>query len=200
MKRAEFIINVSLGVSIIFWGLIGAYEALFGTYSIVRLFSAVLNLFLGCFLIFRKPVLKSGSWKSILISLPSFLMGGLLFKMAHPFQNWPLILEITFVTGVLFAILSFSYLGTNFAIFPSLRSISTGGPYRFVRHPGYASEIIMVVACCLANLTALSVIVLITFFVFLYFRIEEEEKLLSQSTDYLTYKSLVKWKLLPFLW
>ena len=200
MKRDELIINLSLGVSVIFWGLIGIQEAFFGNYSTVRLFSAALNLFLGFFLVFRKPVLKSGSWRSILISLPSFLLGGLLFKLAHPFQNWPLSFEIVFVVGVISAILSFAYLGRNFAIFPSLRSISKGGPYRLVRHPGYASEIMMTVACCLAKPTLVSAITLFTFIVFLYFRIEEEEKLLSESEEYLQYKLIVRWKLLPFFW
>ena len=125
---------------------------------------------------------------------------GLLFKMAHPFQNWPLLLGIVFVVGVLFTLLSFSHLGKNFAIFPSLRSISTGGPYRLIRHPGYASEILMTLTCCIANLTIVSVLILIVFIVFLCIRIEEEEKLLSESEDYLRYKSLVKWKLLPYLW
>lgn len=200
MKREELLVNISLGASIFFWGVIGLREAFFDSYSTVRLFSAVLNIFMGCFLIFRKPVLKSGSWKSVLISLPSFLLGGILFKVAQPFQDWPLILEIIFASGVVLALLSFSYLGANFAIFPSLRSVSTGGPYRLVRHPCYSCEIIMTIACCLANLTILSVLILISFVVFLFFRISEEEKILSESQEYLQYKATVRWKLIPFLW
>ena len=200
MKRDELIINIALGLSIIGWGILGIRQAFFETYSTVRLFSASLNVFLGCFILFRKPVLKAGSFRSMLISLPSFVLGGLLFKMAHPFENWPLWLECTFVAGVIATTLSFSFLGRNFAIFPSLRAITTAGPYRLVRHPGYASESIMITTCCLANPTAFAILVLLAFFIWLYFRIEQEEQLLSQSEAYTAYQASVRWKLIPLIW
>jgi protein-S-isoprenylcysteine O-methyltransferase Ste14 len=200
MKKDEYILNLFIGISIVIWGIIGLYDGVIGQFSIVRFCSSFLNLCIGLFFIFRSPIIKSGSNFSILISIPSFLCGGLLFKMAHPFDTWPLLLEITFVIGVLFALISFLYLGKNFAIFPSLRSISLKGPYRCVRHPCYISELVMTFSCCMAHVSFCTITVFILFILFLYFRIEEEEKLLSNSAIYVNYKSNVKWKLIPYIW
>jgi len=200
MRKDESIFNILLGLSIIAWGAMGLYKGTFQEPSLIRFLSSILNFFIGFLIIFRNPVLKSGSHFSILISLPSFLLGGMLFKMAHPFNVWPISLEIAFATGVLVTLISFLYLGKNFAIFPNLRAISKQGPYRLIRHPAYAAEILLTASCCLANFNVITISIFTLFLFFLHFRIEEEEKLLSESKEFIKYKSIVKWKLVPHLW
>lgn len=200
MRRGELIFNTLLGVSILLWSFIGFYLGLKDEFSIIRLAASGLNLCVGFLFIRRNPVVIHGSFRSILVSFPSFILGGALFKMAHPLASWPYLLEIIFVIGVICAIVSFLSLGKNFAIFPDFRGISTGGPYNLIRHPCYTSELILISCCCAANCTSLSVFLLMLFVFFLRFRIEEEEQLLALDNDYVKYKQKVKWKIIPYLW
>lgn len=200
MKKDEFFVNALLGLSIFVWGAIGLYIGLFEQPSIVRVSSSILNLFIGVLIIVRKAAVKFGSIKSILISIPSLLLGGVLFKIAHPFHNWSLLSEFAFVISVLFTIVSYSFIGKNFSICPSLRSITTTGPYRIIRHPGYAGETALIFLCCIQNINPITVLVFISFIFSLYYRIIEEEQILSNSHEYIKYMSIVKWRVIPYLW
>ncbi|NME67941.1 methyltransferase family protein [Flammeovirga aprica] len=157
-------------------------------------------MFIGTLFILRKPVIEEGSTFTMIISVPSFLLGGFLFKMTHSFQNLSPFIEGLFFTGVAITIFSFFYLGKNFAICPNLREVTTKGPYQQVRHPGYFGEMLMTLACCMVNTSFLSVIAFLLFIGSLILRIREEEKLLSKTVEYQTYKSVVKWRLVPYVW
>ncbi len=169
-------------------------------FSVVRLATFALNLCVGVLFIIRKRVVKSGSIKSILISFPSFILGGLLFKMAHPFSNWSHLNNLLFVLFTLLACISFIYLGKNFSVFPNLRAISIKGPYRFIRHPCYVSELGLISCCCAANWSFLTISLQILFIYFIMLRIKEEENYLICDNNYLKYKMKVKWRLIPYLW
>lgn len=123
----------------------------------------------------------------------------MIFKLARPHNLWLEINEFIFAFGALFALISFLFLGKNFAIFPSLREISTKGPYRLVRHPAYFGETLMVIACLLSCFDFVCIILFILFFASLLMRIEQEEKLLSITNKYQIYKNEVRWKLIPFV-
>ena len=200
MKKGELIFNFSLGVSVLVSGFIGLHLMLQVEFSIVRLATFALNLCVGLLFIIRKRVVKSGSVKSILISFPSFILGGLLFKMAHPFSNWTHLNNLLFILFTLLACISFIYLGKNFSVFPNLRAISIKGPYRFIRHPCYVSEIGLISCCCAANCSFISISLLILFIYCIILRIKEEEQLLMYDNDYLKYKMNVKWRLIPHIW
>lgn len=200
MKKDEFLFNIFLGLSIFVWGVIGLYIGIFEQYSTVRLSSSILNLVIGVLIISRKAVIKSGSLKSVLISIPSLILGGILFKIAHPFDDWSLLSEFAFVIGTLFTLVSYIFLGKNFSICPNLRSVTTNGPYSIIRHPGYTCEIVLIFLCCIENISSLTVMVFIIFIYSLYRRIMEEEKILSNSHEYIKYKSNVKWRLIPYVW
>ncbi len=199
MRKEELLFNFSLGGSILLWGVMGIYSDFQESLSIVRISSSFLNFFIAYLILTRKPLKKAGSYKAILISLPSFLFGGFLFKMSQPLTDWNLYVEIIFVIGLLFTIISFFYLGKNFSIFPSLRDISTKGPYSLVRHPGYLGESLMIFACCLISGGLHSYFIFLLFLFFIGWRINEEEELLSKCEIYKCYCSKVKWKFLPFI-
>ena len=200
MKKDEFLFNIFLGLSIFVWGVIGLYNGIFEQFSTVRLSSSTLNLVIGVLIISRKAVIKSGSIKSVLISIPSLILGGILFKIAHPFDNWSLLSEFAFVIGTLFTIISYIFLGKNFSICPKLRSVTINGPYSIIRHPGYTCEIVLILLCCIENISPLTIIVFMVFIYSLYCRIMEEEKILSTTQEYIKYKSNVKWRILPYVW
>jgi len=201
MQKGELILNLAIGFSIIIWGWNGFYlHYLNGEPSLIRLVISLLNLCIGVLIIFRRPVRKMESLISVIISIPSLIFGGLIFKMAHPFNLWSTYVEITFVTGALFTLVSFIFLGRNFSIFPEVRSIISKGTYNIIRHPGYLGELTMIFAFAISKINLIPGILFVFFVFSLWLRIHEEEKVLSQHRDYLTYKEKVKWKLFPYLW
>ncbi len=200
MKKGELILNISIGVSVLVNSFVGLYLLLEVEFSLVRLATFALNFCVGILFIFRKSVVKNGSIKSILISFPSFILGGVLFKMSNPFSNWSQLNNLLFILFSLLACVSLMYLGKNFSVFPNLRSISINGPYRLIRHPSYASELGLISCCCAANCSFLTISLLILFIYFIIFRIKEEEQLLVYDNDYIKYKMNVKWRLIPHIW
>ena len=201
MQKGERILNVVLGINIIAWGIAGFYSFyLSGQPSMVRLMITVLNIAIGMLIIFRKPISKAASLPSLLASLPSLLLGGVLFRFATPLHLWPVYTQVIFTAGTFFTLLSFMFLGKNFSVLPGLRSVVSGGTYSIIRHPGYFGELLMVLACVLSGITLTSLLLFVAFIVSLLFRINEEEKLLSQNPDYAAYRQQVKWKLLPYVW
>jgi len=172
----------------------------FAELTIVRIGSSILNISVGVLIVLRQPARQLGSISSVIISLPSFIIGGLLFKLAQPFESWGGALKVIFLFGVGFALISSIALGKNFSIFPSIREISKKGPYKLVRHPIYSSEVLLTSCCVFGNLNPISIILLLFFVCFLFLRINQEEKLLEKTSDYKKYQEEVKWKLIPGIW
>ena len=201
MKKKELILNIFMGLSLIHWGIAGFvfnYNEILN--SPVRIAISLLNIIVGIFIIIRKNVIKIGSIKSILISLPSFICGGIIFKLSKSTNTWGLFSEILFIIGGIITLSSFLFLGRNFSIFPALRQIVTRGTYRIIRHPSYFGELIMIIACLIESKTIYSILLFIVFIPAIIFRIKEEERLLINDLYYQTYKKTVKWRLIPFIW
>ena len=108
MKNGERFLNISLGASIIYWGIAGvvAYYTDSGS-SWLRFFTAGLNITVGTLIIFRMPIIEKAGVRATLISLPSLICGGLLFKLAMPFNNWHQTSQLLLVLGCLITIYLF---------------------------------------------------------------------------------------------
>lgn len=202
MKKNELLINICLGCSLIYWGIAGFYTSndTYESIPIIRIFITALNVLVGILILFRKPVLLNASLQANLISLPSFLCGGLLFKFAKPLFLWEAYIEILFIFGGSLTFISFLCLGRNFSILPKMRKIVSKGTFRWVRHPAYLGEMLMLLACLLSSDKWFSWVIFLLFIPSLVFRIQAEEKLLSKNEVYLNYKKEVKWRLIPFIW
>ena len=194
--------DILLGVSLISWAIAGTvrdfldWEGFFP----VRMSLAILQAFVGILIVFRPPPLENGAPKALLLSFPSFLISGLLFRLAEPLSNWPLISKWIFALSVVWVLFSFWSLRKSFAILPARRAIVKSGPYRLLRHPAYAGELLMAAACTWAagNLWAsLSFAALIPF---LMLRIQQEEAILENDAGFLAYKKESRWRLFPWIW
>jgi protein-S-isoprenylcysteine O-methyltransferase Ste14 len=76
----------------------------------------------------------------------------------------------------------------------------TGGPYRIVRHPLYAAEILAAVAFVMVNPGALAAAVLAPFAATQLLRSRFEERLLTQTyPQYADYARRTR-RLIPFIW
>jgi protein-S-isoprenylcysteine O-methyltransferase Ste14 len=77
-----------------------------------------------------------------------------------------------------------------------------GGPYAYIRHPGYLAGIIVIVASGVALASWLATAFLIVVALpFLFARaIREDRFLLAQLPGYRDYAARVRWRLLPGVW
>ena len=88
-------------------------------------------------------------------------------------------------------------LGRSFGIVPANRGIQQHGLYRWVRHPMYASYLVMFIGYALANATTRNAGILCMAAALLIIRIHREEALLVTDPRYASYRENVRWRLVP---
>ena len=109
------------------------------------------------------------------------------------------------ISGLAIRAWAMSTLGARYVLTPQSQSdhhfLETRGPYRFVRHPGYAGIILQLLGMglLLSPLVALFANVPVIFFAAL--RIKGEEKILRKEfqPDYQVYSLSVRWRLAKWI-
>lgn len=108
-----------------------------------------------------------------------------------PAASWLLILSsLMMLAGVL-------SLNRSFGIVPARRTIKTRGAYALVRHPLYASYLVIFASYVLANTSWRNVLVCIVAVGLMLARIFREERHLAQDSNYRAYMEKVKYRLIP---
>jgi len=103
------------------------------------------------------------------------------------------------LVGILIQIAGMLSLNRSFGIVAARRKIKTAGMYRFVRHPLYASYLLINTGYVLTNTSAWNIAVCSATFILLYFRLLREERHLAQSPDYRAYMKQVRYRVVPFI-
>lgn len=85
----------------------------------------------------------------------------------------------------------------SFGLVPANRGVKTGGAYRYARHPMYLGYMISHVGFLLLAPTIWNAAVYLVCWICLLFRIEFEERLLSEDPGYQAFKRKVRFRLLP---
>ena len=143
----------------------------------------------------RAPAQRHAPWHVSLFALGSMALP--IFGLSPSPRGWQILGMVIQGLGLAGTIAAAISLGRSFAIAPADRGLRTGGTYRWVRHPMYASELTFYVGYLLANLSwqNLTVSVLIVFCTLI--RIHYEEQLIS---GYQVYAQQVRWRLIPLVW
>lgn len=105
-------------------------------------------------------------------------------------------LQLIALLGVLLTIWSVIALWGAFAIAPADRGVRTGGPYRFIRHPMYAGQMLTLVAILASGVGLLSWLVALASMAGAFWRILREERMIGGYQDY---AARVRWRLIPWV-
>ena len=101
--------------------------------------------------------------------------------------------------GSLLQIAGLLSLNRSFGLVAAQRDIKTGGVYRMVRHPLYASYLISLSGYLLANTSPANTVAYVATISMLVARLLREERFLSSDVRYRVYMRQVKFRLLPFI-
>jgi protein-S-isoprenylcysteine O-methyltransferase Ste14 len=105
---------------------------------------------------------------------------------------------VTLAAGL--SLVSLLTIGRLFGVRPALRGLVTNGPYRFVRHPMYLSYVIADIGYNLQEWNSVTLLLVLVGWASLVYRIQAEERLLSQHAEWPSYVVLVRYRLFPGLW
>lgn len=101
------------------------------------------------------------------------------------------------LAGLCATIFCFAALGKSFGIVAANRGLKVHGPYSLVRHPIYLSHTITSTGFLVANFSWYNLVLLSVAFTGQILRIRAEERVLSETSDYASYRQRVQWRLFP---
>jgi protein-S-isoprenylcysteine O-methyltransferase Ste14 len=102
--------------------------------------------------------------------------------------------------GSIAAGISLLALGRSFGIVAANRGLRTSGAYRLVRHPVYACYLVVAAGYLLENPTRWNALVVAGFTGAQLLRIHEEESCLAGDPAYASYRTQVRYRLVPFVY
>ena len=113
---------------------------------------------------------------------------------------WPAAGLVLVTLGAVLSLVSLLSIGRLFGIRPALRGLVMRGPYRLVRHPIYLSYVIADIGYNLQEWNFVTLLLVLVGWASLIYRIQAEERLLSQHAEWPAYIVLVRYRLFPGLW
>ncbi len=113
---------------------------------------------------------------------------------------WPAAGLVLVTLGAGLSLVSLLTIGKLFGIRPALRGLVTRGPYRLVRHPIYLSYVIADIGYNLEEWNSVTLLLVLIGWASLIYRIQAEERVLSQHAEWPAYVILVRYRLFPGLW
>jgi protein-S-isoprenylcysteine O-methyltransferase Ste14 len=140
---------------------------------------------------------RTGAWLAAFAGT----FGGLLLRPSGAHPPWGVGTGFGLqLAGLLIAITSLAALGRSFGFVAADRGLKTHGPYAVVRHPIYASYLLIQSGYVLQSLSLRNIAVVAFVTACNIGRALAEERLLARSPAYQAYRQQVRWRLIPCLW
>jgi len=121
-------------------------------------------------------------------------------RLSSGYVAWPAagLALVTLAAGL--SLVSLLTIGRVFGVRPALRDLVTSGPYRFVRHPMYLSYVMADTGYNLQESNFVTLLFVLVGWASLVYRIEAEERVLSQHAAWPAYLAFVRYRIFPGLW
>ncbi|GDX81656.1 hypothetical protein LBMAG42_34670 [Deltaproteobacteria bacterium] len=146
----------------------------------------------------RDPERRRATWPTIAGALPSLAASGFVIA-AGGSAPWSAAATLLVAAGTGVATMGLLSLGRSFAVLPGVRTLRTTGLYRWVRHPIYLGET-LILAGAATRLGVWGAAGVLAVLPLVAWRILLEERLLSAEADWAEWSARVRWRLLPGVW
>lgn len=170
-----------------------------GRFDYVEASFAIQTLVMLFFILVRRPhqALDPTPWHQA-VALVAFGSG--VFFLGQPPSGGPVAHHasqgITLVANLLGIIVTLN-LGRSFGILIAVRKVQTGGLYRVIRHPMYATDILLRVGYIVSHFTLLNLGIVVASALCYGYRAVLEERFLSQWPEYQEYRERVRYRFIP---
>jgi protein-S-isoprenylcysteine O-methyltransferase Ste14 len=127
--------------------------------------------------------------------------GGVLFRPVGAHPQWGVTTGLVLqLLGLAICVASFLALGRSFGFVAADRGLVQRGPYAVVRHPIYASYLLLQFGYVLQSISLHNALVMMFASCCNVGRAIVEDRLLATNEEYRAYRSQVRWRLLPGIW
>jgi protein-S-isoprenylcysteine O-methyltransferase Ste14 len=127
--------------------------------------------------------------------------GGVLLRPSGAHPQWGLQVGLDLqLLGLAMCVASFLALGRSFGFAAANRGVVRRGPYAVVRHPIYASYLVLQCGYLLQSVSVWNAVVVLLVTSCNVGRATVEERLLATSEQYAIYASQVRWRVFPGVW
>ena len=184
------LLPASVWLFMIFMGLNTPFPPSLPVIGLVLINSVVL-----LFLVIRRDPARLGGKMDLAIALAgTFTVTFLDKRSLDDTKLVPTIIQLVGLLGWAYAL---STLGRSFGLVAADRGLVKHGPYRLVRHPIYAFEIVFFLGYLAAVPTPRSAVIIGVWVALQCLRIFREERIID---GYSAYAQNVRWRLIPFVW
>jgi protein-S-isoprenylcysteine O-methyltransferase Ste14 len=196
-RTADVLVNVCMAS---LWALfalrhIGAFKSTGNaTYLLICLSETITASF---FILRKAPVTVSDRFVDWLLAIVGTFAPLFLLPSPSGGLNWG---GMVLVPGMILQILAVLSLNRSFGLVAAKREIKTGGLYRFVRHPLYASYVLIMTGYLAGNVTWWNVVIGMLTIACHVARIVREERHLAQDGSYVEYMKRVPYRLIPLMY
>ena len=126
---------------------------------------------------------------------------GVLFRPVGAHPHWGLAAGLAVqLLGLVICVTSFLALGRSFGFVAADRGLVRRGPYAIVRHPIYASYVLLQFGYLLQSISLRNALVMLVASGCNVGRVKAEDGVLATNQDYDEYRRRVRWRLFPGIW
>jgi protein-S-isoprenylcysteine O-methyltransferase Ste14 len=188
-------VGIAVFLCLFVWVSVESFRS-FGNYADI-LTALNESVYVALYLVRSRAIATSASPEDWIVALSGTFLPVLLrpAPVASPFFGDTLV-----IIGTILNIAATINLGKSIGIVPAIRQIKTTGLYKVIRHPMYASGILVSIGYFLVNASLTNAALTAAVVALLCVRVEREEKFLARDPMYQEYQKRTSWKLFPLVY